>query len=74
MKNSNIGTIDIHNNGKPLQTSNKISKCVIKQQMTHVDIKTEVEDVNFEKYAEVPLKVDIKTEGNYDIDNKIDFR
>ena len=73
MKNSNKGTIDIHNDGKPLQTNNKISKCVIKQEITHVEIKTEVEDVNFEKYAEVPLIVENKTEGNYDIDDKSDL-
>ena len=36
----------------------------IKQEMTHVDIKTEVEDDNFENYTDVPIKVEIQTGEN----------
>ena len=60
--------LDFHENVNPdllnIQTNNQISKFQIKQEITHVYIKKEVEDDAFEKIPEVPLKVKIKTEEN----------
>ena len=47
--------IDVKPNLLTLQSSIQISKCEIKQEITQVDIKTEVEDDNFENFSEVPL-------------------
>ena len=56
--------IDVKPDLQTLQSNIQISKCEIKQEITQVDIKTEVEDDIFENFSEVPLKVEIKTEKN----------
>ena len=54
-----INDIDVKPDLPTLQTNTQVSKSDIKQKMTHFNIKTEVEDDNFEKYAEIPIKVEI---------------
>ena len=68
ISNVDISDFEYDNDVKPdflsLQTYTEISKCEIKQEITLVDIKKEVEDGNFENLSEDPLKVEIKTEEN----------
>ena len=56
--------IDVKPDLLTLQNKIRISRCEIKQEITHIDIKKEVEDDKIEKCSENPLKVEIKTEEN----------
>ena len=65
MENSSEAVdIDVKPDLLTLQKNTQISKSEIDQVITHVDIKTEVVDDNFENYIEVPIKVEIQTEEN----------
>ena len=68
-----VNDIDVKPDLITLQTNTQIPKCVIKQEITHVDIKKEVEDDdNFENYTEDFLKVEIKTEENDSIKKELE--
>ena len=69
----NINDIDVKPDLITLQTNSQIPKCEIKQEITHIDIKKEVDDDdNFESYTENFLKVEIKTEENEDIKEELE--
>ena len=66
-KNLQDNDMDIKSDFPSLQTNftnKQNSECAIKQEMTHVYIKNEVDNDAFEKIPEVPLKVEIETEEN----------